>query len=50
MSKGLPVPKVVLIGGSAGSMSVIEYLLHKLPSVFKAAIIIILHRPKKYAQ
>ena len=46
MSKGLPVPKVVLIGGSAGSMSVIEYLLHKLPSVFKAAIIIILHRPK----
>jgi len=46
MSKGTPVSKIVLIGGSAGSMLVIEYLLRNLPRSFRAAIVIVLHRPK----
>jgi len=42
----LPAFKIVLIGGSAGSIPVIEFLLQQLPRDRSAAIIIVLHRLK----
>ena len=40
---------VILIGGSAGSLPVLIKMLNALPSVFRIAIIIILHRQKNVA-
>ena len=39
---------IILIGGSAGSYSIIAKLLEELPSYFNSAICIVLHRNKNY--
>ena len=40
--------EIILIGGSAGSYSIISELLEHLPNYFDAAICIVLHRNKHY--
>jgi two-component system chemotaxis response regulator CheB len=40
--------EIILIGGSAGSYTLIAELLEQLPSYFQAAICIVLHRNKQY--
>ena len=40
--------KIILIGGSAGSYSLIAEIIEKLPSYFDAAICIVLHRNKRF--
>ena len=40
--------KIILIGGSAGSYSLIADILEQLPDYFHAAICIVLHRNKQY--
>ncbi len=38
--------KIILIGGSAGSLSVVIEILHGLPAQFPVPIVIVLHRQK----
>ena len=40
---------IVLIGGSAGSMTVIAAVLNKLPANFPAPVVIVLHRQRNVA-
>lgn len=44
----LPAEDVILIGGSAGSYGLILSCIESLPSVFSAAIIIVIHRNPKF--